>query len=257
MKILILGCGWVGEEVAKSYKKDGVDVYVTCTSEEKRQRLAAMGWNTAVVDFDQEERIPHFPAKFDFVLNSIPASSRSSEEKVFARFRRVRKFLEAISFRKQILLSSGGIYPDEDDVFEESYSEKLNLRLLGAEQFVSLNNTVIYRLGGLFGKERIFAKYFQHKICTTGEQPANFVHVDDVVRLILSGFESELKSTRYNIVAPEHPKKKEVILASAKKYGFALPSSLVADPSFQKIVDGSAIVRDLNYSYIFPSPLNF
>lgn len=257
MRILILGCGWVGEDVAKYYIENGFQVYATCTSIEKKEFLTALGLQVALVNFDEESTIAEFPSNFDFVLNSIPASSRSSMEEIAIRFQNVRRYLNQIQVKKQIFLSSIGIYPDRDGVFDETYTKDLNERLLLSENSIQLDNTFIYRLGGLFGKNRIFAKYFSNRVCTTGEQPANFIHVHDVVSLIVKGFESDLNHSIYNLVAPDHPTKQEVIIASAKKYGFDLPSTFDSENSFQKIVDGSKIVKEINFSFKYFSPLNF
>ena len=257
MRILILGCGWVGEDVAAHYLKHNWQVYVTCTSLEKKDYLSSLGLNVAVVNFDIESNIPEFPDTYDYVLNSVPASSRNSVATISNRFQHVREYLNTIRFQKQIYLSSIGIYPDKDAVFDEDYSENLNERLLVAEQHIILSSSTIYRLGGLFGKNRIFAKYFATRVCTTGNQPANFIHVDDVLGLIVKGFEADLNDSIYNLIAPEHPSKKEVILASSRKYGFEEPLEFTSENSFQKIVDGSKIVREIRYEFKFPSPLEF
>lgn len=257
MRILILGCGWVGEEVAKYYIEKGDDVFATCTSFEKAEYLNAFGCKVAVVNFDDSNSVEEFPKEFDYVLNSIPASSKNTVAEISHRFVNVHQYLSSVLYKKHIYLSSIGIYPDIDFTFDEAYAAEMNERLAVTEQKVQLPKTHIYRLGGLFGKNRIFAKYFQNRICTTGNQPANFVHVDDVVNLIVNGFSINLASSIYNIVAPQHPSKKEVIIASAEKYGFALPSGFEAQDSFQKIVDGSKISKALDYQYIYPSPLDF
>lgn len=257
MRILILGCGWVGEEVAKYYIEKGDDVFATCTSIEKADNLNAFGCKVAIVNFDDANSIDEFPKEFDYVLNSIPASSKNTVAEISNRFQNVRNYLSHIRYKKHIYLSSIGIYPDIDFTFDEAYAGEMNERLEVAEQKVQLPKTHIYRLGGLFGKNRIFAKYFQNRICTTGDQSANFVHVDDVVNLLALGFKNDLQNSIYNILAPEHPTKKEVILTSAEKYGFALPSGFEVQDSFQKIVDGSKISKELDYQYIYPSPLDF
>jgi nucleoside-diphosphate-sugar epimerase len=257
MRILILGCGWVGKEVAKYYVEKGWQVFATCTSQEKKNYLSALGLHVAVVNFDLKDSNSEFPTTFDYILNSVPASSKNSVDEISNRFEHVRQYIDNLKFRKQIYLSSIGIYPDQDGVFTEDYTEDLNERLLVAEQKVELTNSHIYRLGGLFGKNRIFAKYFANRICMTGDQPANFIHVDDVVALITKGFDSHLHYPIYNLVAPEHPSKRDVILASAKKYGFDLPLSFNSENSFQKIVDGSLIIKELKYSFKHSSPVTF
>lgn len=259
-RVLILGCGWVGEEFANAMKLRGNEVWVTTTTEEKKLRLSEQGFQSVLLDFDSKVVLDGFdiPITFDFVLNSIPASSRNSQEVLLERFNCIKLLLEQLTFRKHIYLSSIGIYPDADGLFDENWQDHLDERLLLAEQTMQqADNTLIYRLGGLFGKSRIFAKYFSGKVCRTGNQPANFVHLADVVKLLVLGFERLRVGEIFNIVAPEHPKKKAVILASAAKYGYAGPSAFESTFNFQKIVSGQKIIDELQYHYKYPSPLKF
>lgn len=257
-KILILGCGWVAEDLAVDLLSAGHQVWATTTQSEKCNRLIDLGIHAVLADFDTQVDMSALPGSFDYVLTSVPASSRIDILQTKARFEQLRISLQQITYDKHIYLSSIGVYPDIDFVFKEDYDIDLNARLLVAEKIMlTLANTVVYRLGGLFGKGRIFAKYFENKPCTTGDQIANFVHVDDVVTLINKGFTHSLLSTVYNIVAPEHPSKKEVILASAKKYNFVPPTHWVPKDSFQKIVNSTRIIQELDYTFKYPNPLSF
>ncbi|MFZ4860659.1 GDP-L-fucose synthase [Sphingobacterium sp. Mn56C] len=258
-QILILGCGWVGEELALTLLRVGYQVYCTVTSAEKCARLREMGIQAIVVDFDNTAVGAALPAAVDYMVTSVPASSKSSVPAIAERFAHVSATLRGINYKRHIFLSSIGIYPDADLVFDETHTEGLNLRLKTAEDsMLALPNTLVYRLAGLFGKNRIFAKYFEDKVCTTGEQPANFVHLDDVVALLILGLTEELSSKEiFNIVAPEHPSKAAVIQASAQRYGYRLPESFKPVYTTQKIVRSDKIRERLNYTFRYPSPLNF
>ncbi|WP_343559925.1 GDP-L-fucose synthase [Sphingobacterium sp.] len=262
MRILILGCGWLAESFAMVMKHQGHEVWASTTQDEKYHRLKTDGIFSFIADFDQGHTLSNvlLPDRFDFVLNSIPASQKNSLSGLEVRFLNIKRFLENIQWTKQVFLSSVGIYPDKDVVYHELDSAGIELseKLFLAEQLMlQLPNTCIYRLGGLFGKNRIFAKYFANRICTTGEQPANFVHLDDVVQLISLASVKDLRHAVYNVVAPMHPKKKDVILASARKYGFDLPLRFEPGDHFQKVVSGSLLQKELDYQYIWPNPLEF
>lgn len=257
--VLILGCGWVGEEFAMYMIDKGISVYASTTSEDKCTRLKDMGINSFIQDFDLtlDPNTP-LPDHFDYVLTSIPATSKLSLEQINHRFTNVQNFLNYIPFAKHIFLSSIGVYPNIDGCFTEDYELITNERLYLAENMMlTRKGTSVYRLGGLFGKKRIFAKYFTNRICTTGNQLANFVHLEDVVALIHKGLHNDLLYPIYNIVAPAHPTKKEVILASAMKYGFDFPSAWKPEDSFQKLVDGTKIIEELDYCFSYPNPINF
>ncbi|MBL1408672.1 Rossmann-fold NAD(P)-binding domain-containing protein [Sphingobacterium faecale] len=258
-RILILGGGWVGQDVAELMYEAGYEVWISTTSLDKVTLFESLGYHGVRIDFDGEFKGKiAFPDSFDFVLNSVPATSRNTTEVLDNRFRNVEWLLQRIVFKKHIFLSSIGVYPDKDGLYDEEWNGELDGRLLGAERIMmELPATLIYRLGGLFGKERIFAKYFSGRVCQSGEQPANFVHLEDVKALIKQGFLSSVTSGIYNIVAPEHPTKREVILASASKYGLPLPSGFDPVASYQKVVSGQKIIDRLEYSYKYRSPLYF
>ncbi|MGE8300236.1 MAG: GDP-L-fucose synthase [Sphingobacterium paramultivorum] len=262
MRILILGCGWLAESFAIHMKHQGHEVWASTTTSKKYHRLKADGIFSFILDFDYENFPAQvvLPTQFDFVLNSIPASQKNSVAILENRFSNIKSFYAHMTWKKQVFLSSIGIYPEKDGVFDESYADitELSSKLLLAEaSMLGLADTIIYRLGGLFGKNRVFAKYFAERICTTGEQPANFVHIDDVIRLLEVASCNALKYTVYNVVAPLHPKKKDVILASAKKYGYALPLAFEAADATQKIVSGRLLLEELDYQFVLPDPLQF
>ncbi|MFD1768950.1 NAD-dependent epimerase/dehydratase family protein [Sphingobacterium suaedae] len=258
MKFLILGCGWVGEFFARQMLAEGHEVFATTTQQQKYQRLMDGGIFAIRADFDYAVSRDHFPTDVDFVLNSIPASRRIESNVLDARLTQISALLTSVSYKKHIFLSSVGIYPDQDGVFTEAYPVDLAQNLAVAENaMLCLPETTVYRLGGLFGGNRIFAKYFENRICTIGRQTANFVHRDDVTALIRKGFLFPLKQKIYNIVTPEHPAKSEVVFASAAKYSFSLPAAFEDGQAFQKIVVGQRIADDLNYTFLFKSPLEF
>ncbi|MBE8720647.1 Rossmann-fold NAD(P)-binding domain-containing protein [Sphingobacterium pedocola] len=260
-RVLILGCGWVGEEFAIQCRNQGIEVWASTTNIEKYHRLKSDGIFSFLLDFDHVKQVPDIlPDTFDYILTSVPASSKNTVEAISQRFNNVLSFIRLLQYSKHIFLSSIGIYPNIDGVIDEYFGDKeaLNpLLLLAEEKMTSLPQTIVFRLGGLFGKNRIFAKYFAGKICTTGNQPANFVHIQDVIQLIFLAFATHFAHRLFNIVCPEHPLKKEIIVASATKYGYELPRSFEPEQMTQKIVSSDRVIQTLEYTFLYPSPLNF
>lgn len=260
--LLILGCGWVGTELATRQIRQGVTVWATTTDEIKRAQLRAKGIEAVTHDFDEPTSlaIPRMQS-FKTIVVSVPATRKYSHQAIKKRFEHIRNSLTRYNYDKVIFLSSVGVYPDETGVYDEGYHEphRMDPNLREAETCIQgLSNVSVFRLGGLFGKDRIFAKYFQNRVCETGDQKSNFVHLDDVVgvveRFILV---DPVINGVYNVVAPEHPTKKEVILASAEKHGFEKPSNFRSTRSFEKIVSSEKIIKLLNYTFKYPSPLEF
>lgn len=260
--LLILGCGWVGMEVANRYSQQGVEVWATTTDEQKRKRLAGQGINAIRHDFDDPGLlvIPNID-EFSTIIVSVPASRRHTRRQIEERFTRISASLLKFKYGRLVFLSSVGIYPDVTGYYDEGYDQfdRMDINLLDAEYCMrSLPNASVFRLGGLFGKDRIFAKYFQNRVCETGEQNTNFIHLDDVMQIIDQFVgASDVNCGVYNLVAPQHPTKKEVILASARKYGFEQPAGFTTANLFRKIVSSEKIIQLLNYKFKYPSPLEF
>lgn len=258
LTFLILGCGWIGEAFAKKMQQRGHRVYASTTQEHKCRRLRDEGIYALMIDFENSINRTDLPSSFDYVLTSIPAVRNLDPRTVQQRFKHVLSLLQSITFKKNIFLSSVGVYPDVSGEFTEEFVITDPSNLLTAEHFMLKDSrTIIYRLGGLFGQNRIFAKYFQDKPCSTGYQKANFIHQSDVIELLYLGFTSDLEMSLYNVVCPEHPSKRDVIYASANKYGFNLPSSFDNVDGFQKVVLGERITQELQYTYLFPNPVLF
>lgn len=238
----------------------GWKVTATLRNPEKATRLQAMGCQVVLLDFDTPLDFEREFKEVDFVLNSIPATKRIEMNAIASRFDKLGAYLNTIKYHRQIFLSSIGIYPSRSGIFSEQHTDGLDEKLLLAEEkLLTFPHTSVFRLGGLMGENRILGKYFQNKICTTGGERSNLIHQEDAARMILQAFllEDELASV-YNVVAPEHPYKRDVILSSAKKYGFELPASFQSSqPVSNKVVDGSKLQRELSYNFLFSDPLEF
>lgn len=261
MKVLILGCGWVGAAFARYCRTLGAHITATTTRTEKMKNLQSIADRVVLVEFGGGHTVDiSIYDDYDFVLNSVSVGRGSVLSDVERKYSEIAELLQSISYRKHIYLSSIGIYPRAEAVYDESYdlSKGADPVLKQAEDCLSiLPDTYILRLGGLFGEERIFAKYFSGKLCTTGGEAANFIHQEDVVRLIYLSFTHTLESSVYNLVCPVHPLKKEVIEASARKYNFELPSGYESQNTVQKIVKGTLLADSLGYKYIYENPIDF
>jgi Ketopantoate reductase PanE/ApbA. len=262
MNVLIVGCGWVGTYVASRLLSKGYKLWGTCRTPEKAAKLKEMGLRSYVIDFDRDAAINDLPkTTFDTIIISVPITRKDAIETVSSRFKRLTLFLKELSFRQVLYFGSIGIYPKVDGLITEDTfaAEELDEKLwLGESRLRTVCPDInVFRLGGLFGQERIFAKYFAGKVCEIGFQTANFVHVEDVCRIISITMEREVRGATYNVVCPEHPLKKDVIAVSAAKYGYGLPSSFTDSDQTAKIVSSNLLVAELGYSFVYRSPLQF
>lgn len=262
MKVLIVGCGWVGTYVASSMRDEGHRIWATCRTSEKASELGTLGLRSYVVDFDRNDAVePLDETTFDVAIISVPITHKDAFGRVTVRFERLISFLKNLSFGQSLFFGSVGIYPKVNAVIAEDTfaADELDQKLGAGESmlrsaFPELN---VLRLGGLFGIERILAKHFVGKVCEIGYQTANFIHVEDIYGVIRAMMEKQVQGKTYNVVCPEHPLKKDVIAASAAKYGYGLPSSFTDTDQTAKMVSPKRLIADLDYSFVYRSPLQF
>lgn len=262
MNVLIVGCGWVGTYVATKMLEEGHTVWASCTSLEKKQHLEEAGFIAQVIDFDREDgAIGLEQHVFDVVLISVPITRKDSIDVVETRFMRLVTFLRRLTFKQSLFLGSVGIYPKVSaTISEDTFTDaELDPKLLLGESMLrgAFSDINILRLGGLFGFERVMAKYFVDKICEIGYQTANFVHVVDIDGIIQTMIAHQSQGKTYNVVCPEHPLKKDVIRVSAAKYGYGLPSAFLEHDKTAKMVSPDRLIAELAYQFEYPSPLGF
>jgi nucleoside-diphosphate-sugar epimerase len=236
----ILGCGWLGFELAKSLKNDFL-VKVSSRSEDKielykNEGLIPFLLNENNVDFlddllDTNYLFINFPpSKFDDYISFL--------EKIF-----LNKNLSKIE--KIIFISSTSIYPNIDGIFDEnSQLDILNSSLVyKAEKIFKSKIDMIFRVSGLVGGNRYFGKRSAGKIVEFPNTPINFVHRDDVIAVTKFVLDNNLKGI-YNISSNKHPNKKEIYSYNSKKFGFDMPIFKNDDTFINRIIDGSKIERD-------------
>ena len=183
-KIAILGCGWVGNALKDKLESKGDEV--NCLSR----------------DINMDTLVGFYAC--DTLIIAIPPSDTYLdvlEDVVFSV-----SLNEALD-TQIIFLSSTSFYNSKKIIIE-------------AEELVKIKdeNTVILRLGGLMGYDRIAGKYTEGK--TIENRPTNYVHRDDVVGIIESIIEKNIRNKIFNVVAPKQSTRKEIFIQNAKQFGF-------------------------------------
>jgi hypothetical protein len=166
--------------------------------------------------------------------------------------------------QRVIYISSTSVYPEVNREVDEAEPltghDPTSTALLQAEEMVQGwgGNWVILRCGGLMGYNRIPGKYVAGKKgLSTGDVPVNFVHRDDVVRIISQVTEQGINNQVYNVVAPLHPKRREVYAQNAAELGYALPEYADGTLPDHKIVSSHKLVQGLPYAFRYENPLAF
>lgn len=254
-KIGIIGCGWLGLRIGKhlSFKHE---IITTNRSAYNKSELQSLGFMSFEINFSDTEISSQnvnrtLLGDLDSVVITIPFSAKSEIDKLKIRFQNLSMFL--IGFNKQIfLMSSTGVYPQiETDIDEDTFDdEQLNPNIIFVENRIKseFSQTNILRLGGLMGDDRVLSKY---KI-SEPEQIVNHVHYHDICCVIEKMISNGTSGKIYNVVAPLHPTKNEIINYQ-KKIAF---NSLNETKNGRKILSAK-LQKELEYKFVYPDPVKF
>lgn len=265
MKIGILGCGWVGERLVKHLKTKQYSIATTNTNPIKTASNLEKGCKAFTLDFDKDtnqnnETVKAHFQTLDTIIISVPLSRKLDILALTQRFQKVTNFLQPNHNHQLIFLSSIGIYPNINAEINEDFKDIDSLKptiyaveTLLKKHFPTIN---ILRLGGIFGDNRIFSKYFSNRVLENGLQGVNHVHYADIIGVIECVIKQQIKNKTINIVAPQHPTKIELIEAQTTKYKLDKPTSIKRTKGDFKIITSKNIL-DLNYTFKQPNPALF
>ena len=208
-KVSILGCGWVGKAL--------------------KIELSANTYNVHCLTRDVKENVKKKLYTINHLVIAIPPRDNYLEV--------LRSTLTKVDVSTQvILLSSISFYQEKPSVIEaEALVQHLH------------KNTVILRLGGLMGYNRVAGKYTATKILTT-DSKTNYIHRDDVVGIIRSVIKNNITNEIFDVVAPKQSSKKEIFTQNAKIFGFA-KTTFLSTFEVTKVFSPNKIYEILDYTF--------
>ncbi|SDF20032.1 Rossmann-fold NAD(P)-binding domain-containing protein [Epilithonimonas hungarica] len=248
-KLGIIGCGWLGTHIGERLS-DRYEIFATTTTESKIEDLNAKGFHTTLANFpdklDREMKEWNVASKLDAIIINVPFSGLRGEQiPMNDKRQNLLNFLG--DYKGQLfLISSTGVYPEIDkDLVEENKSpnevESENFIL---ERFPQTN---ILRLAGLMGGQRLLKNYNISNL----DQLVNHIHYADICSVFEKMLENNSQSKVYNVVAPIHPNKEEVI--NAQK---GLPYSGERTKK-GRTISAEKLIKELDFEFLYPDPRYF
>jgi len=241
LKVLILGCGYVGTYVAHLLLPL-CSLLVTTRSKERLLTLKK-SFSAALVDTADLTALEDVLKETHILIVTIAAKHSSEYATTYLETAlNIKKALTKSSSVTQIIYtSSTSVYGDAEGlvVTEESpclvLSEQGKLLIETEKVFLSLKNSktsvVIFRLCEIYGPRRTLLQRVEKlqgkKAPGDGSQPAHLIHVEDVARAIVFATQHPLEGI-YNLCDGEKISRKELYDQLCHHYGM---SPIIFDPS--------------------------
>ncbi|MBK8000548.1 MAG: SDR family oxidoreductase [Verrucomicrobia bacterium] len=217
MRVLIVGCGYVGIPLGAELVKLGHEVFGLRRSADGDAELTAAGIKPLVGDITRAEDLAKLPGPFDWVVNTVSSSKGGEEEYRQVYLQGTRNLIEWLgptALKKYVYTSSTSVYGQTDGsvVKESSPTEPASAtsKLLVETENLLINTAqtqkfpaVVLRVAGIYGPERghLFLQYLrgEARIAGKGERIINMIHRDDVVTSIIAALKSGRAGEVYNV----------------------------------------------------------
>jgi nucleoside-diphosphate-sugar epimerase len=273
IQISILGCGWLGLPLAKSFiAKKRYSINGSTTSENKLEILKNAGINPFLVILSEveeafesdsiSESINDFLAESEILIIDIPPKLRGniedSDKKIFVeKIKNLIPFIEKSTVKKVLFVSSTSVYGDENSLVTEETipnpETESGKQLLLAEALLQKNKnfeTTILRFGGLIGEDRHPVKFLAGKEnLENPDAPINLIHQNDCIGIIEEIINQSKWNEVFNAVAPFHPTREEYYTQKAKEQNLVAPKFSNEKSNIKKIISSEKVENSLNYNF--------
>ena len=219
MRVLIVGCGYVGLPLGVELIRQGHKVFGLRRS--AVEELKSAGITPLVADITKPETLTGLPRDFDWVVNCAASGGGSAEDyrRLYLQGTRILiEWLAAAPPKKFVYTSSTSVYGQNDGSLVKEGSptepqaetaqvlvetEKVLLEAARTKQFPS----VILRVAGIYGPGRghWFKQFLRDeaKIEGKGERMLNMIHLEDVIGAVMAALKNGRAGEVYNAVDDE------------------------------------------------------
>ena len=242
VNVSVLGCGWLGKELAISLINRGCIVKGSTTSEEKIADLKSVGIQPSLVDISKENKLTSF-LKSEVLIIAI--TSKSIDD-----FKRLISEIEKSTIKKIVFISSTSVYPSLNKEMTEE-DETVDSPLATIEKlFINNTNfkTTIIRFAGLFGGSRHPGNWFSEKKVPNPNGFVNMIHREDCIAIIEKIIENNTFGEVFNACSNHHPTRKEFYINARKSLGKSLPEFDNTTTAY-KIINSDKLTKQLNYQF--------
>ena len=250
MSALVIGCGYLGERVAREWLRSHDEVWVLTRSIVNAERLASIGLRPVigdVLDLDSLRKLP----MAETVLYAVGFDRTGSASKRSVYVDGLSNVLQQVraSCQRFLYVSSTSVYgQNSGELVDESSpttpTEENGRICCDAEAVVRQlkEDAIILRLAGIYGPGRLLARIEQlrrgERLTGNPEAWLNLIHVDDALRTVLAAETRGVLGATYLVCDDQPLHRREYYAALAEKVGAPRPQfeELAADaPERQRL----------------------
>jgi len=281
MRVLIVGCGYVGLSVGTGLVRQGHEVFGLRRNPAAEKELRAAGIHPLFADITQLAELTKLPGEFDWVVHCVAAGGDGENYRhvYFDGTTTLLKWLAPNPPQKFVYTSSTSVYAQNDGspVNEASPAEPLaetskilveTEKLLLRAAVESPGNpsqpgfpAVILRVAGIYGPER--GQWFKQflkglaKIEGDGSRFLNMIHREDVAGCIMAALQRGRPGEIYNAVDNEPVTQLHFFQWLARTLGKDLPPAAPKDLPRRrgvtnKQVSNAKLRAELKYEFQYP-----
>jgi nucleoside-diphosphate-sugar epimerase len=276
MRVLIVGCGYVGLPLGVELVRQGHEVCGLRRS--AAEELISAGITPLIADVTAPDTLAGLPRDFDWVVNCAASGGGSADDYRQLYLQGTRNLIEwlaAAAPRKFVYTSSTSVYGQTDaSLVKESSptepqaetakvlveTEELLLEVARTKNFPS----VILRVAGIYGPDRghWFKQYLkgEARIEGKGERVLNMIHRDDLIGVILAALKNGRAGEIYNAVDDEPVSQRRFFEWLGGTLDKPLPPAVPEDEeanrkrgATNKKVSNRRLKMELGYQFKYPT----
>jgi nucleoside-diphosphate-sugar epimerase len=267
MRILIIGCGYVGLPLGERLARAGHEVFGI---RRNISGLASHAIRPLQADITQPATLKTIELNYDAVINLVSSTRGGPEEyrQVYLEGSvNILQWLQQSPPSRYIYTSSTSVYGQTDGswVTESSPTnpDSITSRVL-VETEKLLHNcpfAITLRVGGIYGPARghLFHQYLRGEatLRDDGSSYLNNIHLQDVTAAIMHLLSAGTPGETYNLVDNEPITQLSFFQWLSKELGKPLPPSAPADPTRKRGVTNKRIsnakLRSTGYTFLYPT----
>ncbi len=266
MRVLVVGCGYVGQPLAEKLAEAGHEVFgLSRKPPEFGARVVPIA-----CDITRGDELKRVPPAYDAVINTASSSKGGVEEYGAVYLGGARHLLAHLRFQKYIWTGSTSVYAQGDGVVvtEESPAEPTSAtsRILRETEDLLLQGGqgIILRLAGIYGPDRghLFQQYLrgEARMHGGGGRWLNMIHREDAVGAIMAALKTARAGEIYNVTDDEPVTERDFFMWLAKRLKRELPP-VVPEAELagrkrgvtSKRVSNRKLREQLDYGLVYPT----